>query len=425
MGHANRIYLATLWAMTPEQERRDCERTFRRYGLPLLVHEHSSRRDVFGRAAPLLVVVLLFEVIAVAQFTWPWWLNTLVIIGVMTGLGLGYAGLNVLRGRPWATLPQDVGKVELTFFVLAPGLLVSLSGGQWRAGLSIAVGNLLLLGTIQLVVRYGLGSTLWWGATRIGNELGGSLLRLVRFLPLLLIFSMALFFSNEIWQLFDHTPGTSDVILGAFFVALILLILRIRLRTETAQVLRQAKAQTSGAEHLPPLTRPQLLNVAVMVGSNQLLQVIVVSVGVGLFFFALGVLTVTGVLHSVWGVSGGELWYTIDLRDGNLIITQTHLRVAVAMATFTGLYYAISVFTDAVYREDFISEMTTKMVHVTEHRVRYAALIDTTGVAAAATGPSGAERAGADRTDIADEPAIVMPSAGLASDTSGSGEHER
>lgn len=410
--------------MTPEQERLACERTFRRYGLPLLVHDHSSRRDVFGRAAPLLVVVLLFEVIAAARLTWPWWLNLIVIVAVMAGLGLGYAGLNVLRDRPWTTLPQDVGKVELTFFVLAPALLVFFSGGQWRAGLSIAVGNLLLLGAIQLVVRYGLGSTLWWGASRIGNELGGSLLRLVRFLPLLLIFSMALFFSNEIWQLFDHTPGTSDVILGAFFVALILLILRIRLRTETAQVLRQAKAQTPGAEHLPPLTRPQLVNVAAMVGSNQLLQVIVVSVGVGLFFLALGVLTVTRELHEVWGVTGGELWYEIALNDGELIITQTHLRVAVAMATFTGLYYAISVFTDAVYREDFISDMTAKMVHVTKHRVRYAALIGTTGVAADATGPSGAERAGADRTDITGEPATVRPGAGPATDTSSPGEHQ-
>ena len=372
--------------MTPEQERLACERTFRRYGLPLLVHDHSSRRDVFGRAAPLLVVVLLFEVAAAARLAWPWWLNLTVIVAVMAGLGLGYAGLNVLRSRPWATLPQDVGKVELTFFVLAPALLVFFSGGQWRAGLSIAVGNLLLLGVIQLVVRFGLGSTLWWGASRIGNELGGSLLRLVRFLPLLLIFSMALFFSNEIWQLFDHTPGTSDVILGAFFVGLILLILRIRLRTETAQVLRQAKSQTPGAERLPPLTRPQLVNVAAMVGSNQLLQVIVVSVGVGLFFFALGVLTVTRELHEVWGVSGGELWYEIALNDGELIITQTHLRVAVAMATFTGLYYAISVFTDAVYREDFISDMTAKMVHVTEHRVRYTALIGATDADADAAG---------------------------------------
>src|SRR5699024_9179901 len=151
---------------------------------------------------------------------------------------------------------------ELAFFVLAPALLVFLSGGQWRAGLVIAGFNLLLLGLIRLVVRYGLAATLWWGASRVGNELRSSLLRPVRFLPLLLIFSMALFYSSEVWQLFHHTPGASDVALVVFFAVLILLILRIRLRTETAQILRQAKRNTPQADQLPKLSRAQLVNVA-------------------------------------------------------------------------------------------------------------------------------------------------------------------
>ncbi|MGC0143486.1 hypothetical protein [Pseudactinotalea sp. Z1732] len=357
--------------MTLKEERAACERTFRRYGLPLLVHDHSARRDVFGRAAPVLVAVLLFEISVAARFDWPWWLNTTAILLVLLGLFLGYAGLNVARGRHWSTLPQSVGKSELAFFVLAPALLVFLSGGQWRAGLMIAGSNLLLLGLIRLVVRYGLAATLWWGASRVGNELGSSLLRLVRFLPLLLIFSMALFYSAEVWQLFHHTPGASDVALVVFFAVLILLILRIRLRTETAQILRQAKRNTPQADRLPRLSRAQLVNVAVMVASNQLLQVVVISLGVGLFFFALGVLTITPTLQELWRIEDGGWQYQIVFGDERLVITQTHLRVSVAMAMFTGLYYAVSVLTDSIYREDFISDIATKMTDVNAHRVRY------------------------------------------------------
>ena len=44
--------------MTPVQQLAACERTFRRHGLSLLVHGHSSRCDVFGRAAPFLLVMI-------------------------------------------------------------------------------------------------------------------------------------------------------------------------------------------------------------------------------------------------------------------------------------------------------------------------------------------------------------------------------
>src|SRR5699024_1225518 len=41
----------------------------------------------------------------------------------------------------------------------------------------------------------------------------------------------------------------------------------------------------------------------------------------------------------------------------------------------TGLYYAISVLTDAVYRSDFVDEMVAKMADVTAHRAVYHQLL--------------------------------------------------
>lgn len=370
--------------MTTAEQIAACERTFRRYGLPLLVHGHTARRDVFGRAAPFLVVVLLLEAFATIQLDWPWWLNLLAPIGVLVALGVSYAGLNVLRGRRWSTLPQDVGGPELAFFVLAPAVLPLLFGGQWVTGLVNALVNVLILLLVRAVVGYGLAATLWWGMSRVGSELGSSLVRLIRFLPLLLIFSIALFYNAEVWQVFDHTPGVSDVILGIFFAVLILVILSMRLTPETREILARAEAEHPTAGDLPALTRAQKFNVTAMVGANQLLQVIVVSAGVGLFFFALGVLTITPGVLQEWGIDGGTWQVELPLLGERLLVSQTLLRVSVALATFTGLYYAISVLTDAVYRSDFIDEMVVKMSDVAGHRVSYHSLLDQAQAAAGA-----------------------------------------
>jgi len=368
----------TVVAVTTTEQIAACERTFRRYGLPLLVHGHTARRDIFGRAAPFLVVVLLLEAMATVQLSWPWWLNLLAVLGVMVALCGSYAGLNVLRGRRWSTLPQDVGGPELGFFVLAPAAAPLLFGGQWLTGAVNAIVNIVILLLVWAVVGYGLAATLWWGMSRVGTELGSSLVRLIRFLPLLLIFSIALFYSAEVWQVFDHTPGVSDVILGIFFAALILLILSMRLRAETHELLTRAEAQQEPGTQLPPLSRAQELNVTAMVGASQLLQVIVVSAGVGVFFFALGVLTITPGVLQEWGIDGGTWEVDLTFWGETLQISQTLLRVSVALATFTGLYYAISVLTDAVYRSDFVDEMVAKMADVTAHRVIYHQLLDRT-----------------------------------------------
>lgn len=357
-----------------------CERALRRYGLPLLVEHHSARRDVFGRAAPLLLVLLLFGLVGAINLDWTPWQNVLAVVLGAVVVAACYAGVNVLRGRRWTALPQDIGGPELAFFVLAPAVLPLLSGAQWRDALSTALGNVVILAVIWVVVRYGIHSTIWWGLRGGIREIGGSLLRLVRFLPLLLIFSMALFYNTEVWQVFDHTPGVSDFILGGFFALLIAAILRIRLTAETSQILSVAE-QPGADEGVPPepppdLTRTQRSNVTVMVAFNQFQQVVTVSLAVGLFFFALGALTITQGVMSAWSIEGGGWVEEIHIAgETDLRISQTLLRVSVALATFTGLYYAISVLTDSLYRDDFIDDMAAKMRDINAQRARYHAAL--------------------------------------------------
>ncbi|MGO1277581.1 MAG: hypothetical protein ACTMIB_02620, partial [Cellulosimicrobium funkei] len=216
-----------------------CERLFRRNGLPLLVEGHSLDRDVFGRSAPFLLVVLLAELSGAVRSGWPAWANALALLGAAALVAAAYAGLNVVRGRPWSTLPQSVGVPELAFFVLVPALLPVVFGGQWGDALLTVVGNLVLLGVVRVVVGYGVLSSLWWGLARVTDELGAALLRLVRLLPLLLVFSLVLFYNAEVWQVFDRTHGVADLVLGAFFALLVVLFVGLRSPAEAREALAE------------------------------------------------------------------------------------------------------------------------------------------------------------------------------------------
>lgn len=352
----------------------DCERTFRRNGLPMLVQGHTVRRDVFGRAAPFLLLVLLAQLSGAVNGSWSAGANVLAVVGAVVVVAGGYIGLNRLRGRAWSTLPQVIAAPELTFFVLAPALLPLVFGGQWGVALATATMNVVILAATWFTVQYGLLSTLWWGMARAVDELGASLLRLVRLLPPLLIFSLVLFYNAEVWQVFDRIPTVSSVVLGLLFAALILLLVGLRLPSEAGSALERATADVPGAADLTPLGRGQRINVMVMIGASQLLQVVVVCAGVFVFFVGIGVLTVTPQVQEVWAV-GGSWSLPITLQGTELVLNQSLLRVSVAIATFTGLYFAISVQTDTSYRTEFSGGIERQLGTVVAARVRYRELL--------------------------------------------------
>ena len=113
-------------------------------------------------------------------------------------------------------MPQRVGKTELAAFVLMPALLPLIFGGQWKSAIVTAVANLVLLGLIYAVVGYGLLWILRWVLGRLAGQLRSALGLIAKALPLLLIFALLSFTTQESWQIF---PGVTTpiffVIIGA------------------------------------------------------------------------------------------------------------------------------------------------------------------------------------------------------------------
>ena len=340
------------------------EQRFRRAGLPLFIEDFSPTHDIFSRATPLLVLVFLFELLGAVSLDWSWQRNLLTALAGLAILIAGFGLLNRFRHRRFWSFPDRFGGPELAVFVLLPALLPIITDGQWHQFLGVAIGNLLLVGAVYAVVGYGLIGTTLWGLHRLGSELGSSVASLVRALPLLLVFSLVLFMTADMWQVFAGMPTVFIVFLAAAFALLSNLFLLLRLPRELDQIERDT---ASG----PPLRGIQRLNLSVSLVIRQWMQVLVVSAGVGLFFVGFGLLAISRHVYDLWGIDPGSWSHEFTLMDHQLLLGATLVKVAVGIATFTGLYYSISLMTDATYRTDFLDNVTTELRELFTTRAEY------------------------------------------------------
>ena len=334
------------------------ERRLRRAGLPLLIEDYSAWEDIFTRAVPLLSLVVTGELLGAIDKDWPLWANVLAVLGGTAIVVAGVALVNYRRGRKRLSVPDRVGPIELTAFVLVPALLPLVFGGQVTSALVTAGGNLTLLLLIYLVVGIGLLSILRWTAERLVGQLAASLKLLTRAVPVLLIFMIVLFINTEMWQVFSDVSEGALLGVIALFIGVASVFVISRLPREV-----RALEQDVGAD--PPLTARQRFNVGLVMFVSQALQVIVVAVLVGAFFVAFGALAITPDVVESW------IGQRPRAIAGNASTSVELLKVSSGLAAFSGLYYAIAVLSDATYREEFLDDLQTSLHETFADRARY------------------------------------------------------
>ena len=196
--------------MASDAERlRKYEDDFRQAGLPLFSEDISAAEDIWNRAAPLLGLVFLGEMLGAGNLDWTWWQNVLAVAGGLAILLVAIAVLNRARGRPFSAIPRRLGKAELAGFVLVPAVLPLIFGGQFRSALVTAAANLLLLCPIYAVVGLGLVAIVRWVVSRIVSQLRSALTLLARAVPLLAIFVLLSFPTQELWECSATRPRGS------------------------------------------------------------------------------------------------------------------------------------------------------------------------------------------------------------------------
>jgi hypothetical protein len=339
------------------------ERRFRRAGLPMLVEDRSAREDVWTRAAPVLSVVLLGELVLGGNLDWPLWANALALLGGVAVLTGAAVALNRLRRRPALSLPAEVGPLELTVFVLL-GAVLQLLGGQPTSAAVVLGANLVLLAVLYASISYGLPSILRFAARRVGEQLAVALELLARAIPLLLLFSVVLFVNTEMWQVFAGMTDATLIATAGLLAALGAAFLTARLPREVRLVEQEVAAG-------PPLERRQRVNVGLVLFVSQALQVLVVSAAVGGFFVLFGMLAIGPDVIESWIGDDGRQILRVDLAGVDARLTVELLRVSAGIAALSGLYYAVAVLTDGTYRQEFLEELTDDLRETFAARARY------------------------------------------------------
>ena len=349
------------------------ERQFRRAGLPLFVEGFSASTDVFNRAAPLLGLVFIGELLGAGQLDWSWWQNVLAVLGGLAILLAGMVAINLLQGRPARAIPDRLGKTELAAFVILPALLPLIFGGQLGSAVTTMAANLVLLGLIYAIFVFGLLAIVRWVFSRLAGQLRSSLGLLAKAVPLLAIFALLSFASQEMWQIFATLSDFAYACTIGLFVLLGSAFLVVRVPREAGRIEREA------CPNGPPLSRAQRFNVGLVLFVSQALQVLFVSLFIGAFFVLFGLLAIDDVARDSWIGPDQNVLLTISIGGDDFELTEELLRVAGGLAAFSGFYFAVAMLTDSTYREEFLEELTEEMEVSFKARTAYLELRGPTG----------------------------------------------
>jgi hypothetical protein len=323
------------------------EEFFVKHGLPYFVD--SIRSDVHAktRRSRLLLVV-----------------GTAVLVGVVAAVAVGWA-----VDEPGAGL----------------------------AAVAVTIALVLVLG--YALVALHAGAIASWAGRRTFASLGILFPLVTRALPLLLLFVTFLFINAEVWEVSARLDGSVMWLTIALFLVITVGFLLVRLPEELEvfdseldlerirsgthgtplegwhQSLEQTLLEEIAEDEIEGLQRANLILVLLIA---QLVQVLLLSLAVFVFFVIFGVLIMhpqviegwTG-QNSVTSVPWAESlpWF----QRANLEL----LQVSIFLAAFSGLYFTVYAVTDDVYRRQFFTSILRELERAVSARVVYRALLRT------------------------------------------------
>jgi hypothetical protein len=353
------------------------ERWFVRVGLPHLIRDYSAREDILTRAAPILALVFVAELVLAGDLAWSWWQNVLAVCGGVAVVLLVVTVVNRVRGRSALTLPDTVGALEVAVFLCVPPLLRLIFGDELRQAVQTFAANVVLLVVVYLAVSYGVVPTVVWAIKQLVSQFRAIGTLLARSLPLLLLVTMFMFFNAELWKVVDDLPqgflAVALAILVGAGAAFVLLLQRAGIDevstfswwTDVHEAVQGTPVADVDVSSLPdppsvePLERKARINVNVLYFFLQATQIVVVTLAVTVFYVVFGLFTIQASTIEQWtGSPVIEDLVMTDLWGSQIGLTGELLRTALFVGAIAGLQFTVTSLTDQQYRQQFNQEVT-------------------------------------------------------------------
>ncbi len=304
---------------------------------------------------PVFLVVLAFE-LAVMPYLWS---TETAVNGALSvaALIVPLAALRLAGGRGWfSTLTPRLALAVVALFVVVPaGLAFGVSDRLSDAtpvatAATMLAMNVAVLVAITAAVAFGLHHVYEWIAQEPFRAATLRSRAVERAGPIVVVFIFFFFFTTELWNLaanLDRWRFWILVLTPLAFAAWIVSRSALQVihdqgafesyehartsahRVENDAVRELATIEVDDPRHDIPLDRAEQVNIMAILITKALLRIVVVSVGVAVGLFVVGLLAVNGdVLHS-WQVGG----------HGSP--TSLALRVAAFLGAFSALYFVV------------------------------------------------------------------------------------
>jgi hypothetical protein len=251
--------------------------------------------------------------------------------------------------------------------------------------LTLALAGFVVYGLTALrarpILTYALGQT--------GASLGRLVPMATRALPLLLVFMTFLFINAEVWMMSAYLDGPSLWVTVLLFTMLGVLFFLTRLPEEIERAdddlddervvlvcrgtpmeaeaarLAQQKGLLAQESHV---IRYERVNLTLVLVITQMVQTLLLSLSVFLFFLIFGTLTMQQEIVEAWVVDAGV--HNLDWLP-NLSVEL--LQVSTFLAAFAGLYFTVFAVTDDTYRQEFFTGVVNELERAIAVRAAYVA----------------------------------------------------
>lgn len=349
---------------------------FLRRGLPLVLTRRVRSRGLIERSAPMIS-----SVGALTAFT--------MLLAEVTGenpnygyaLRLGIIGA-VLVAAPFvlvalhrrstalgeATRRWGAWGVMALFVLVMPVTVSGLSGAAAAEAPLFVLISLLAIWLTYL----GFGSIAAWAFRYAWVELGALGNLMSRALPLLML-TVVVFFTGELWQL--SARATRQRLWETVgFLALVALLFMVTTIRDEVRALREDRAEqdyaaqlladtpfSAPAEARTALSKGELFNVVAVMVVSQAIQVVLFTAGLFAFFLALGIIAIPFDVMVLWASEEtcqvgqppcAGTWFGIHIP-----IPQTVVHTSLFVAVLSGLYFTVSTSVDPLYRERFFDPL--------------------------------------------------------------------